>query len=297
MSFAVADEPTPLPSTEDWLATLAGDAGWSRALLLFPHCVRQRFYIANPVSRLLAPRRGMVVMVHRSTKGELVALDVYDRSEVPSVAAVSLKAAAAAAIAGADDNTTIVSGTASDKTVLVHVTLRHHASADRIVPLTLQYLFNPNTPFAPIAEVVGRERALLDFYKELWQCGGAGGGVSEGDAGVVVKVTRGAVVAFSRAIDQVVEPQALLPAPMDYAICVAWTALTRALTDVLDGADPLRLVHLDNAFKSSSGTVLREGDLVRTSARVTQVVNAPSGKRIQVEAKQQSLRNHLQVKN
>ncbi len=228
-----------------WRKRVAGGTPWLETLLTIPHIVRNKFYIPNPLLSLLDPRGGMTVRQSLDEKGFVEGVDV------DGALSISRRGSA------------------------INLTLIHEDGLSP-VSLSLVYAYQPEVaPFAPISEVAGREAAILSFYKQLW----SGGPESKGS----FVVTREGITKFSRSTDQVVEPAARLVAPLDYAIIIAWPELMQTLTSVLEGTDLLKLVHLDNQFHSLNGPI-SEGDIVTTTAKVVQVTNEDSGKRVQVSA-------------
>ncbi|KAL2850268.1 acyl transferase domain-containing protein [Aspergillus pseudoustus] len=73
--------------------------------------------------------------------------------------------------------------------------------------------------------------------------------------------------------------------PLDYAVVIAWTALTKpVLLPDLDG-DPLQLLHQSISIRRVSGArPLHVGDTVKTSSRITERTIDRTGQRVEVTA-------------
>ncbi|KAL3458178.1 acyl transferase domain-containing protein [Aspergillus heterothallicus] len=73
--------------------------------------------------------------------------------------------------------------------------------------------------------------------------------------------------------------------PVDYAVILAWTALTKPVLDPTLGGDPLQLLHQSISIRIASGTrPLHVGDTVRTCSRITERTISLAGQRIEVTA-------------
>ncbi|KAL4769282.1 putative sterigmatocystin biosynthesis fatty acid synthase subunit beta [Aspergillus nidulans var. acristatus] len=73
--------------------------------------------------------------------------------------------------------------------------------------------------------------------------------------------------------------------PIDYAVVIAWTALTKPiLLEALD-ADPLRLLHQSASTRLVRGVrPLHVGDTVTTSSRITERTITATGQRVEISA-------------
>ncbi|KAL4876810.1 putative sterigmatocystin biosynthesis fatty acid synthase subunit beta [Aspergillus karnatakaensis] len=73
--------------------------------------------------------------------------------------------------------------------------------------------------------------------------------------------------------------------PLDYAVVLAWSALTKPiLLSALD-VDPLQLLHQSASIRLADGSrPLHIGDIVRTSSRITERTLSDTGQRIEVTA-------------
>ncbi|GAA95524.1 uncharacterized protein L969DRAFT_45497 [Mixia osmundae IAM 14324] len=191
---------------------------------------------------------------------------------------------------------------------------------DNVVPLKLQYAYKPQYGFAPLHEVTeGRNERIKQHYWRLWgldtpstaaQTGATDqdGGMRQGFSSLSVdaefigddvyidhqdvqrfcRVVGNAQQAYradaSASLDAKGKSREIgLPVPMDFAMKLGWKSLMTAIFPQAIDGDLLRLVHLSNAFSYLSDTiVLRTGDTVNSSSRISKVVNSDSGKVVTV---------------
>ncbi|MCO5566161.1 hypothetical protein L7F22_019837 [Adiantum nelumboides] len=262
-----------VPSTNDWLEILAGSKPtWLRALLRSVSIVQGRSYADNPISRMLTPRKGQTVEISYTEKGQ--------------PARMVIKGAARSF--GQHDSTfkavEIVKDPSSPR---IDVTMFEERQGEP-VPLSLQFNYRPDQPFALIHEIMeGRNDRIKDFYWRLWFHADMPAkevlATRREHISPVAKLDSDAIIRFCQIVENRSEAFHLRgKAPMDFAMVAGWQGIMQALIASTD-ADLLRLVHLSNAFKMvDKASPLRAGDICRATATVQSIKISETGKSVAV---------------
>ncbi|KAJ7808682.1 hypothetical protein B0H14DRAFT_3761317 [Mycena olivaceomarginata] len=237
---------TALPDTSLWLDTLAGsNLTWLRALATSTTIVQGTSYIDNPISRLLAPRPGLKVVVgHDGSSPSSVtvygAAHSYGEHK-PTFKAVKIKF------------------TPTSK--LIDITM-FEDRRDVSVPLTLRFEYKPSLGFAPIHEIAtGRNTRIKEFYWKLWYGDDAvlpNIDIRETFHGPEVTIEASAVEQFCAVVGNQGESfktvrNDQVSAPMDFAIVTGWQAIMKSIFPSSIDGDLLKLVHLSNGFRMVDG--------------------------------------------
>jgi len=274
--YRVPSDPSKLPSTDSWLHLLAGsDRNWREVLFLSENVMSGHRYQRNPMKDVFAPRPGHVVEISNPNDPSCgcVALKMQcpERGEFVTIASVEFWGKL--------------------NKVLLCIWSRSSPTS-RGIALPLRFSYNPKLGNTPIHENLdNRKERIRSFYWQTWfgddKSLNSGGDISQVFDGDEIRVTSESIQNFVQSIGYKVHSSTKITgnvtAPMDYAIVVAWKAITKPLfCESLDG-NLLDLVHLSNEFKQVSGaTPLKAGDSVRTISRVTAVVNQDSGRMVEV---------------
>ncbi|KAK4125894.1 beta subunit of fatty acid synthase [Parathielavia appendiculata] len=265
---------TQLPSLESWISLIAGPSrNWRYALLQSEVIVQGQKYQTNPMRRIFAPTRGLLVEVlnpddHASTV--IVVKEQPRQNRYVDVIEVKL-----------DGKNEIVVSMIKDTTAL-----------GKAVALPLRFIYRPEAGYAPIHEVMdGRNDRIKEFYWRAW----FGDDPLDLDTPVSSKFDGGKTTITSKAINEFVHavgntgeafvdrPEKIMYAPMDFAIVVGWKAITKPIFPRTIDGDLLKLVHLSNQFRMMPGAEpLKKGDEVTTTAQINAVINQESGKMVEV---------------
>jgi len=160
-----------------------------------------------------------------------------------------------------------------------------------VVPLYLQFKYEPSQPYAPIHEIAeGRNKRIKEFYWQLWFGDDEGLpelNVRDTFVGPDVTISASDVEAFCAVVGNQENFKTVrtdgVKAPMGFAIVTGWQAIMKAIFPSSIDSDLLKLVHLSNVFKVIPGSrPLKAGDVCRAEARVVAVVNSDSGKTVRV---------------
>lgn len=271
-----------LPNTDQWVQLLAGArASWRRALFTTDVFVQGHLLEANPLHRLLAPSRGMLVSIAYPEDPNKTAITVEEKvgdKQLPTVKIGPLISY-----------------------IIPLCLIEHRTASGKPVKLPLFFTYYPQAGYAPIREVImscaaimSRNERIKNFYYKLWF--GYDRPVEPLDAviphtkcwdGGTTTITSTAIREFSRAVGNNAESYIERPgrdhlAPMDFAIIIGWKALMEPLFDAVDG-DLLKLVHLSNRFRMITGaTPFKRGDKLSTTSEITAIVNQDSGQMVEV---------------
>ena len=263
-----------IPDLEAWLHLLAGKAySWRYALFTAEVFVQGHRFQTNPMKRLFAPNKGMLVEI------------VHPRDQAKTV--ISLKEPSNS---GSMVKTVQVKMTGKNEIV---VDLFEERTAEgKAVSLPLRFTYHPETGYAPIKEVMeGRNDRIKEFYYRIWFGDEAvpfdtpATSVFEGGRAIV---TSQAIADFVHAVGNTGEafverPGKEVYAPMDFAIVVGWKAITKPIFPRAIDGDLLKLVHLSNGFRMLPGAEpLKKGDVLDTTAQINAVINQDSGKMVEV---------------
>ncbi len=264
-----------LPDLEAWIHALAGKTyNWRYALFTTEVFVQGQQFQTNPVKRIFAPTKGMLVEILRPNDHESSIITVKE----PSQSGKMIK--------------TVEIRLTKQKEIIVNL-LEERTSEGGAVALPLKFTYHPETGYAPIREVMqGRNDRIKEFYYRIWF--GANEKVpfetpatSTFDGGQAT-VTSQAIADFVHAVGNTGEafvdrPGKEVFAPMDFAIVVGWKAITKPIFPRSIDGDLLKLVHLSNGFRMVPGAEpLKKGDVLDTTAQINAVINQDSGKMVEV---------------
>ncbi|KAL9121606.1 MAG: hypothetical protein Q9187_001833 [Circinaria calcarea] len=263
-----------IPDLEAWLHLLAGKAySWRYALFTAEVFVQGHRFQTNPMKRLFAPNKGMLVEI------------VHPRDQARTV--ISLKEPS-----NSGGMVKTVQVKMSGKNEIVVDLFEERTAEGKAVSLPLRFTYHPETGYAPIKEVMdGRNDRIKEFYYRIWfgdeevPFDTPATSVFEGGRATV---TSQAIADFVHAVGNTGEafverPGKEVYAPMDFAIVVGWKAITKPIFPRAIDGDLLKLVHLSNGFRMLPGAEpLKKGDVLDTTAQINAVINQDSGKMVEV---------------
>jgi fatty acid synthase subunit beta, fungi type len=265
-----------LPPTDVWLALLAGPTRNWRHALLSDVLVQGQKYLTNPLKRIFAPVRGMVVEIgaNDTNATELLVKESPRPGQYITVAKVRC-----------------LPSESLDARIEVEL-VKHSTALGVPVSLILLFTYKPAAGYAPIHEVMeGRNDRIKEFYWRTW----FGNDTLDLEADVTGVFDGGKSLVSGEAINDFVHAVGntseafvdrsgkVMNAPMDFAIVVGWKAITKPIFPRTIDGDLLKLVHLSNQYRMKPGAEpLKKGDEVSTTAQINAVVNQDSGKMVEV---------------
>lgn len=265
---------TNLLGIDAWLSLLAGKAySWRYALFTAEVFIQRKRFQTNPLRRLFAPTKGMLVEILHPNEQEKTVICVKEPSQ-----------------SGRMTKTIEVHLTGKNE---INVSLIEERSAQgKAVVLPLKFTYHPEAGYAPIREVMeGRNDRVKEFYYRIWfgdeEVPFDTPPTSTFDGGRAT-VTSRAIADFVHAVGNTGEAFVERPgkevfAPMDFAIVVGWKAITKPIFPRAIDGDLLKLVHLSNGFRMVPGAQpLKKGDVLETTAQINAVINQESGKMVEV---------------
>ena len=275
ISYRLSSAPNAtLPGLEEWLHLLAGKAySWRYALFTAEVFVQGQRFQTNPLKRIFAPTKGMLVEIFHPNNPAKTMINVKEAS-----------------ISGKMVKTVEVSMT-NEKEISINL-FEERTAEGKAIPLPLKFTYHPEAGYAPIREVMeGRNDRIKEFYYRIW----FGDEKVPFDApatstfeGGQATVTSQAIADFVHAVGNTGEafverPGKTVLAPMDFAIVVGWKAITKPIFPRSIDGDLLKLVHMSNGFRMVAGAEpLRQGDVLHTTAQINAVINRDSGKLVEV---------------
>ena len=275
ISYRLSSAPNAtLPDLEEWLHLLAGKAySWRYALFTVEVFIQGQRFQTNPLKRIFAPTRGMLVEIIRPENPEKTVILVKE----PSHSGRMVK--------------TVEISMTNQKEISINL-LEERTAEGKAVPLPLKFTYHPEAGYAPIREVMeGRNGRIKEFYYRIWfgneQVPFDAPATSNFEGGQAT-VTSQAIADFVHAVGNTSEAYVERPgkevlAPMDFAIVVGWKAITKPIFPRSIDGDLLKLVHLSNGFRMVPGAEpLKQGDIVSTTAQINAVINRDSGKMVEV---------------
>ena len=263
-----------IPDLEAWLHLLAGKAySWRYALFTAEVFVQGHRFQTNPMKRLFAPNKGMLVEILHPKEQAKTVISMKEPSNSGSmVKTVEVKM--------------------TGKNEIVVDLFEERTAEGKAVSLPLRFTYHPETGYAPIKEVMaGRNDRIKEFYYRIWFGDEAvpfdtpATSVFEGGRATV---TSQAIADFVHAVGNTGEafverPGKEVYAPMDFAIVVGWKAITKPIFPRAIDGDLLKLVHLSNGFRMLPGAdPLKKGDVLDTTAQINAVINQDSGKMVEI---------------
>ncbi|KAK9446830.1 acyl transferase domain-containing protein [Limtongia smithiae] len=263
-----------LPSVESWIALLAGSTyGWRHAFFTTDVFVQGSKYEDSPLKRVFAPAYGTEVEIQYPDDMEKTRISVREKINGTWV--------------------TVIETFKRPGTNTIELVLSDNRTAlGKPVGLLLLYTYHPEVGFAPIREVMtGRNDRIKEFYWKVWfgdEAYTATLSTTDTIAGDTMTINGQAIADFVYAVGNngeafVERPGKTTYAPMDFAIVAGWQSIIKALFPKAIDGDLLRLLHLSNSFKMVPGAeLLKEGDVVSSSAKINAVLNQDSGKVVEV---------------
>lgn len=265
---------TNLLGIDAWLSLLAGKAySWRYALFTAEVFVQGKRFQTNPLRRLFAPTKGMLVEIFHPNEQEKTVISVKE----PSQSGRMIKTIAVC-----------LNGKNEIKVSLIE----ERSAQGKAVVLPLKFTYHPEAGYAPIREVMeGRNDRVKEFYYRIWfgdeEVPFDTPPTSTFDGGRAT-VTSRAIADFVHAVGNTGEAFVERPgkevfAPMDFAIVVGWKAITKPIFPRAIDGDLLKLVHLSNGFRMVPGAQpLKKGDVLETTAQINAVINQDPGKMVEV---------------
>lgn len=257
-----------------WLHLLAGKSySWRYALFTVEVFIQGQRFQSNPIRRLFAPIKGMLVEILHPDEPHKTIISVKE----PSQSGKMVKT---------------IEVLLTGKNVISVNLLEERSAEGKVVALPLKFTYHPEAGYAPIREVMaGRNDRIKEFYYRIWFGDEAvpfdTPATSTFDGGRA-RVTSRAIADFVHAVGNTGEAFVERPgkevfAPMDFAIVVGWKAITKPIFPRTIDGDLLKLVHLSNGFRMIPGAEpLKKGDVLETTAQVNAVINQDAGKMVEV---------------
>ncbi|KAI9783022.1 MAG: beta subunit of fatty acid synthetase [Peltula sp. TS41687] len=263
-----------LPDIDRWLDLLGGEyQSWRHALFTTDVFIQGQKFQSNPMKRIFAPTRGLLVEV---TSPEDASKTIVKAKEYSH---------------GNKYNDVVEVKLVGDNRIVVNL-LEHRTTEGKTVALPLYFRYHPEKGYAPIHEEMDdRNIRIKEFYYRVWfgeEKLPLDAAITEKFEGGTVEVTGQAIQDFVHAVGNTGEAFVERPgkdvlAPMDFAIVVGWKAITKPIFPRTIDGDLLKLVHLSNGFRMLPGAEpLKRGDVVTTTAQVNAVINQDSGKMVEV---------------
>ncbi|MCJ1306830.1 beta subunit of fatty acid synthetase [Agyrium rufum] len=263
-----------LPQLEEWLYLLAGKAySWRYALFTSEVFVQGQRFQTNPMRRIFAPTKGMLVEIAHPSE--------------PAQTVITMKELSTSRVMSKTAEISF-----SGKSEITVNLFEERTAEGKAVALPFKFTYHPETGYAPIKEVMsGRNDRIKEFYYRVWFGDEAvpfdtpATSVFEGGK---TTVTSQAIADFVHAVGNTGEAFVERPgkevfAPMDFAIVVGWKAITKPIFPRAIDGDLLKLVHLSNGFRMIPGAEpLKKGDVLDTQAQINAVINQESGKMVEV---------------
>ena len=270
-----ASSSATMPDLHSWMSLLGGQSySWRHAFFTADVFIQGQRFQTNPMQRIMAPARGMIVEISHPNSPNETCITVRE----PWIANKYVETVRITKSTGGNE--------------IQMQLFEHRNTLGKPISLPLSYKYHPETGYAPIREVMeGRNDRIKQFYYHIWfgdeQCPFDTPVTSKFEGGQVT-VTSEAINDFVHAVGNAGEafvdrPGKDMYAPMDFAIVVGWKAITKPIFPRAIDGDLLNLVHLSNSFRMMAGAEpLKKGDIVSTSARVNAVLNQDAGKTVEV---------------
>ncbi|KAJ2078565.1 fatty acid synthase alpha subunit Lsd1 [Coemansia sp. RSA 988] len=281
-----------------WGTALNGSrcsGGWLAAVLTSAVIVQGVHHVPNYLARLLRARPGytFTVCLNSDKSFEPTRIEVHDSKS--------------------SQVTLVAEWSPDEKKLAVRIP---HQAAHIESAIELEYLFNPQTPLAPIHELMtGRDARIREFFIDTWlrssvdestECGGDGDSEMDEDEATLKFITRGIRVdaervgAFCRAAGLRLpefppNSDTAAHVPMDYLPVLALRSAFKALTSRPVHSGLLHMVQTGCEIRRDGGPAaqLRLNDIVDATACVEELANCAQGKRVVL--KSQILRDGLSI--
>ncbi|KAJ2611506.1 fatty acid synthase alpha subunit Lsd1 [Coemansia sp. RSA 1365] len=285
-----------VPKGLAWATALSGksdNAGWLAAALSSPVIVQGMRHVPNYIARLLRARPGYTFTVSFSSEE----MSKPTKIEVHEI--------------GSSQVTLVVTWKSEEQKLAVRIP---HRAAEFESAIELEFLFSPQTPLAPIHELmVGRDARIREFFIDTWLRSSAEEAIetgsevnSEEENTKLEFITRAIRVDVERVGSFCRAAGLRLPAfppnsdsaaqvPMDYLPVLALRSAFKALTSHAVHSGLLHMVQTGCEIRREGGstTQLRLNELVDATARVEELANCAQGKRVVLTS--QILRDGLPI--
>ena len=275
VNYRISSDPkATLPDRDAWLQLLAGKTySWRYALFTSEVFVQGQRFQTNPLKRIFAPTKGMLVEILHPGETSATTISVKEPSPAGMIKTIKISLS-------------------KSKEIVLEI-LEERTVEGKAVALPLKFTYHPEAGYAPIREVMeGRNDRIKEFYYRIWfgpdeKVPFNTPATTTFDGGRA-EVTSQAIADFVHAVGNTGEafvdrPGKEVLAPMDFAIVVGWKAITKPIFPRSINGDLLKLVHLSNGFRMVPGAEpLKKGDVVDTTAQINAVINQDSGKLVEI---------------
>ncbi|PIA14803.1 hypothetical protein COEREDRAFT_45909 [Coemansia reversa NRRL 1564] len=290
------DDNCVVPKGLAWATALSGNSsngGWLAAALSSAVIVQGVHHVPNYIARLLRARPGYTFIVSFSDEN----MSEPTRIEVREISSSQV--------------TLVVTWISEEQKLAMRIP---HQAADFESAIELEFIFSPQTPLAPIHELmIGRDARIREFFIDTWLRSSAeedietSSEVNSEEANTnlefitrAIRVDAERVGAFCRAAGlrlSAFPPNSDIAAqvPMDYLPVLALQSAFKALTSRAVHSGLLHMVQTGCEIRREGGsaTQLRLNDLVDATARVEELANCAQGKRVVLAS--QILRDGLPI--
>ena len=265
ISFRISPAPNAtIPELEAWLHLLAGKSySWRYALFTSDVFVQGQRFQTNPLKRVFAPSRGLLVEIQHPDDPSMTLITVKEPSPIGMVKTVEISIS-------------------KRKDIRINL-LEHRTASSKVEALPLKFTYHPEAGYAPIREVMDdRNDRIKAFYYRIWfgeneeppwekpATSTFEGGRSTVSSQLIADFTHAVGNTGEAFVDR---PGRETLAPMDFAIILGWKAVTKPIFPRSINGDLLKLVHLSNGIRMVHGAQpLQKGDTVETSAQINAVV-------------------------
>jgi fatty acid synthase subunit beta len=272
-----------LPDHDTWIKLLAGRTqSWRHALLTSHKILQRERAVPNMIRRIFTPAFGISVHITYPDDPQKTVISVTE-ARVPEANAP-----------GYSKFVPVLTARLS-KSFEISVDMYANETASGMPEyLTLKFEYRPEAGYAPIREIMDdRNERIKSFYHNLWfgheepRVPLKASVTGEFDGGSV-KVSAKAIADFVRSVgitgeEYIARPGKTTVAPMDLAIVFGWKAVMKAIFPGFIPGDILSMVHLSNSFELlKEAEPIAIGDNLRSTARLTAIVNQDSGKMVEV---------------
>ncbi|KAL4817011.1 putative sterigmatocystin biosynthesis fatty acid synthase subunit beta [Aspergillus spinulosporus] len=268
-----------LPSTEAIVKHLVGECAWGRAALVHTKLVLGQSRARNPIKDAFKPDIGDVIEV-KYVEGCAREITLYHSLCQQGEHRTIRAALGLIHLDGNEVSVTLLTLSKGKKPAL---------------EFKMELLGGPIGPSILKVHRIAYDDSVRRLYTDLWIRRGVPSpssvGLNSEFTGDQVTITAEDVNAFLALVGQTGPARCRAwgtrgpVVPIDYAVVIAWTALTKPiLLEALD-ADPLRLLHQSASTRLVRGVgPLHVGDTVTTSSRITERTITATGQRVGISA-------------
>ncbi|MDO8462336.1 MAG: DUF1729 domain-containing protein, partial [Deltaproteobacteria bacterium] len=158
------------------------------------------------------------------------------------------------------------------------VTLTHAAPDGRKLKLPLRYTYHPDDRQVPLQVTGEMKQSFKAFYQKLWLGDSKKIGTSHHEKISVREIQQYLLATGEKGLSS---KEKISPGP--WVIRYFWRPLAQVLFDEKLDLDLLSLLHLSNEFQFFPCVIVKEGEELRASVRLTSVVDEGTVRRIFVE--------------